>query len=117
MNCHWKPFGSLDLVGLLDRVSRWRSVWDPSWEPATWLFKSTTESANAYNRAGGRVGKKTLAKSKSRITEPTNWKLADNMQGSGLPRMNVRGASLYINMQNSFDFLGYSFIQYYFYNI
>lgn len=122
VNCHRKPFGSLDAVGLLDEVSRWRSLWDPSWEPATWPSKSTTESANVYNRAGGlaqsgQSRKKKLVKSKSRITEPTHWKLADNMQGSSVPGMNVRGSSSYINLQNSFDFLGYSFIQYYFYNI
>lgn len=115
MNCYQKPFGSLDSVGLLDGVGRWISLWDPSWEPATWPSKSTTESANVYNRAGGRVGKKKLAKSKSQITEPTSCTLADNMQG--LPGMNVRGASSYVNLQNSFNFLGYAFIQYYFYNI
>lgn len=53
VNCHRKPFGSLDAVSLLDGVSRWRSLWDPSWEPATWPSKSTIESANVYNRAQG----------------------------------------------------------------
>lgn len=64
-----------------------------------------------------RVGQKEARKEReSDFQGLTGWELADNLQGSEFV-MNGRGTLSYVNLQNSFGFLGDTFIQYYFYNM